>query len=114
MQHRVLEFIVAFAVLSGAYFWVGHHAVESYKQEQEVVQMRANEAQQKKYNVLAQDYEELKAKRQANAKVIIREVEKVIDNPVYNNECIDSTGLSIINQALSGGAPKYDSAVHAP
>lgn len=112
-QARVLEWIVAFALLFGAYLWVGHHAVSEYKQEQLIVQMEKDKAQQKKYNVLAQDYEELKTKRQENARTTVREVEKIIDRPVYLNECLDDDGLRIINAAIRGGSGKHDAEVPA-
>ncbi|MGZ8888068.1 MAG: hypothetical protein ACXW1D_00765 [Halobacteriota archaeon] len=113
-QTRVLEWVIAFALLFGAYLWVGHHAVSEYKQEQVIAQMEKDKAQQKKYNVLAQDYEELKTKRQDNARTIVREVEKIIDRPVYRNVCIDGGGLSIINQAISGSSGELDAAVQSP
>jgi len=38
----------------------------------------------------------------ANEKTIEREKVKIIDRPVYNNQCLDDDGVSLINQARLG------------
>lgn len=99
---RIYEFILAFALLGGAYLWVGHNAVAEYKTEQAIVQMKADKTQQAKYDKLSSDYEQLKTQRQQSAKTIIKEVEKVVDRPIYSNVCFDYDGLRLANEAISG------------
>ena len=102
-QSKLIELGLAFLILFGAYMWVGNHAVEQYKQELVVEQAKVNDAQQKKYNLVVGELEELKLKRQDNAKVLYKQVEKVITRDVYRNVCLDDDGLRLINEAISGG-----------
>lgn len=58
------------------------------------------DAERKSARVLEDKLGELKA----NEKVIEREKLKIIDRPVYLNNCLDSDGLSLIEQARAGKA----------
>lgn len=100
---RIAEFVVLIAFLFGAYYWVGDHAVTEYKQEQAVLQAKADKIQQSKYDDLAADYATLRATRTVQYKTITKTVEKLVDRPVYKNQCVDEQGLEVINKALSGG-----------
>jgi hypothetical protein len=112
MYAKTLEILLAIGLVCGAWFYAGHHAVEEYKEAQKIEQAEATKKQQDKYDELAGKYETLRDTRAANAKTIIREVEKVVERPVYRNVCIDDLGVSIANEALSGtGASKSDAAV---
>jgi hypothetical protein len=35
----------------------------------------------------------------ANEKIIYKESQKIVDRPVYHNDCLDADGLSLINRA---------------
>lgn len=114
MYSKVLEIVLAALLVLGAWWYSGHTAVENYKQEQIIEQAKANEKQQAKYDELAGKYETLRETRADNAKTIIREVEKVVERPVYRNVCIDDLGVSIANAAIEGkGASKPDATVPA-
>lgn len=41
----------------------------------------------------------------ANERTIEREKIKVVENPVYKNECLDYDGVNLINRARTGGHP---------
>jgi hypothetical protein len=45
------------------------------------------------------------AKLRANERIIERHYEKVIENPVYRNVCLDDAGLRLIEAARTGAAP---------
>lgn len=45
----------------------------------------------------------------ANEKVINNEILKIIDRPVYLNECLDADGLSLIERARTGKASAGES-----
>lgn len=63
-----------------------------------IKELRENEAHIA--NILERKLEELKA----NEKVIERERIKIIDRPVYHNECLDADGLRLIERARTGKA----------
>ena len=63
-----------------------------------IKELRENEAHIA--NILERKLEELRA----NEKVIERERIKIIDRPVYHNECLDADGLRLIERARTGKA----------
>jgi hypothetical protein len=98
---RAIEFILALTLLSGAYFYVYHKGYEAKADEVAVAQAKADKAQQDRYNLVAEKYETLKNTRNENARTIIKQVEKIVDRPVYiDHDCIDTDGLSIANSAI--------------
>lgn len=114
MYNKLLEILIAIGLIAGAWFYAGHRAVAEYKQEQLIEQAFATQQQQDKYNDLAHKYETLRDTRTDNARTIIREVEKVVDRPVYRTNCIDSTGMQIANDSIAGkGASKPDAKLQA-
>lgn len=52
---------------------------------------RANEA-----DAAAASYEALKASTDARERVVVKEVTRVVEKPVYRNECLDDDGLRIL------------------
>lgn len=58
------------------------------------------DAEADKATILENKLSELKA----NEKTIIHEREKIVDRPVYRNECIDADGLRLIEGARNGKA----------
>lgn len=114
MYQKLLEIALAALLVLGAWWYSGHTAVEAYKSQQEIAQAKATKLQQDKYDELAGKYETLRDTRATNAKTIIREIEKVVDRPIYRNICIDDAGLSLANAALAGkGASSTDAKVQA-
>jgi hypothetical protein len=63
-------------------------------------------AEANKAYILEQKLAELKA----NEKTIERERIKIIDRPVYSNECLDADGLQLIERARRGKADTNQSA----
>lgn len=49
-------------------------------------------------NTVSKEYEEQKVQREIEYKTIVKTVEKIVEKPVYLNECIDQEGLDLINQ----------------
>lgn len=107
-QTKLAEYLIAFALLGGAYWWIGYSAVEDYKDAQQIVQMKADMEQQVKYDTLAGEYEVLKNKRAANAITIKKETERVINNQpiVYTSSCWTDDGLRNANAAIRGDSGK--------
>jgi hypothetical protein len=111
---RAAEWLLLIAFLTGAYLWIGNHAVEDYKDEQKIVQAKADKLQREKYEGVAQELEELKLKRASNAKIIQKETERIVERPVYVNSCWDDDGLRNANAAIRGtNSVKSETAVPA-
>jgi hypothetical protein len=64
----------------------------------------AYDAKAKQYNEAAQALEAAKNEREIVYRTITKQVEKVVERPVYRNVCLDSGGLQLINDALAGRA----------
>ena len=99
---KLVEIGLALLIVGGGYWWIGHHAVENYKDELKMEQAEADKKQIKAYNDLSEKYEAQKSKREIVFKTIVRTVEKVVDRPVYKLVCIDEEGLEAANKALGG------------
>jgi len=103
IEAKIIAVMVAIGLLVSGYFYVLDKGGDIREAAIVAQQAIKDKEQQAKYNLVAQEYETLKIKRQENAKVITKTVEKIITRDVYRNVCFDSDGLSVANQALSGG-----------
>ena len=63
-------------------------------------QQKALIEKQNKINKVSADYEQLKSEQRVITETKIREVQKIIERPVYSNVCIDSDGLRSINSLI--------------
>lgn len=52
----------------------------------------------------ATTYETQRAAGQAAARVIVREVERVVEAPVYRDVCLDDAGLQLVARAIDAAA----------
>jgi hypothetical protein len=64
---------------------------------------RERNAQQQALEASAQ-LEAARGKTAIKYKTIVKEVEKVVERPVYSNLCLDDDGLRLVNAALTGSA----------
>jgi hypothetical protein len=62
----------------------------------------AYDAKAKQYNEAAQALEVARNEREIVYRTITKQVEKVVERPVYRNVCLDERGVQLINDALSG------------
>ncbi|MFW1748098.1 hypothetical protein ACG9XW_18105 [Acinetobacter guillouiae] len=63
-------------------------------------QQKALVEKQNKINKASADYEQLKSEQRIITETKIREVQKIVDRPVYQSVCIDDDGLRIINSLI--------------
>lgn len=63
-------------------------------------QQKALVEKQNNINKVSADYEQLKSEQRVITETKIREVQKIIERPVYSNICIDSDGLRSINSLI--------------
>ena len=66
-------------------------AVKPYKDAELEAQERAQKA--------GEDYEQTKETERVKTETITREVQKIIERPVYLNTCFDAAGVSAVNAA---------------
>lgn len=64
-------------------------------------QQKALIEKQNNINKVSADYEQLKSKQRVFTETKIREVQKIIERPVYQSVCIDDDGLRVINSLIT-------------
>lgn len=70
-------------------------AVKPYKDAEQEAQERAQKA--------GEDYEQTKETERVKTETITREVQKIIERPIYINTCLDDDGVRLINEAGNTG-----------
>ena len=66
-------------------------AVKPYKDAEQEAQERAQKA--------GENYEQTKETERVKTETITREVQKIIERPIYLNNCFDAAGVSAVNAA---------------
>ncbi|EHU2604687.1 hypothetical protein AZH07_RS02160 [Acinetobacter baumannii] len=69
-------------------------------QDIERKQVKALADAQDEFNQVSADYEQLKSEQRTKVEYVDREVQKIIERPVYLNRCIDSDGVYQINSLI--------------
>lgn len=70
-------------------------------QEIEQKHLKALAEKQNKINEVSSDYEAEKSKQRVKVETVTREVQKIIDRPVYQQHCFDDDGVSAINSLIT-------------
>ncbi|WP_410169315.1 hypothetical protein [Acinetobacter lwoffii] len=61
---------------------------------------------QNQINQMSSDYEATKSEQRVQVETVTREVQKIIDRPVYLKHCFDDDGLQQLNSLIASGASK--------
>lgn len=103
---RIYAAAAAAIMLFAAGAWIGHTmTASSYEKdiiEAQIEKQAAVEAAAALANEQAEELEKARAQREIVYKTITKEVERVVNRPVYLNVCLDDDGLRLINDALAG------------
>ena len=67
-------------------------------------QAKAVAEKQIKLNAMSADYEKAKSEQRVQVETVTREVQKIIERPVYQQYCIDDDGLSEINSLITNNS----------
>ena len=109
-----LRYGVAIAILS--FLWLGqiaytNHLSGKLQDAESKCQAKVQEIEQKYLNALAEkqntinqvsaDYEKAKSEQRVQVETVTREVQKIIDRPVYQQHCFDDDGVSAINSLIT-------------
>ncbi|WP_151981605.1 hypothetical protein [Acinetobacter guerrae] len=73
-------------------------------QKIEQANLKALTEKQNQINKVSADYEKAKSEQRVQVETITREVQKIIERPIYSNVCIDDDGLQQINSLVNSGS----------
>lgn len=75
-------------------------------QQIEQKHLKALTEKQNQINQMSVDYESTKSKQRVQVETVTREVQKIIDRPVYLKHCFDDDGVSAINSLITSDTGK--------
>lgn len=73
---------------------------QSQIQEIERKNLKALAEKQNQINKVSADYEKVKAEQNTKVEYIEREVQKIVERPVYKSACVDADGMQQINDLI--------------
>lgn len=73
-------------------------------QQIEQKHLKALAEKQNQINQMSSDYEATRSEQRVQVETVTREVQKIIDRPVYLNHCFDDDGLQQLNSLIASGA----------
>lgn len=97
--------LLASLLLSGigfSYKWVYDKGMEHQQSLSMVAQVQANKEAMVKYDRIVVELEDERKKSKIVYRTITKEVEKIVDRPIYSSQCFDSDGVRLYNDALKG------------
>lgn len=102
LEMYLIAGFVLLAVIAGAYF-KGHSAgAESVQVKWDKAAADQAEREQKQSAAASTKLETGNAQAKVVYRTITNTVDKVVEKPVYRNVCLESDGLLVANQALTG------------
>lgn len=72
-------------------------------QDIERKQVKALAEAQNQINQVSADYEQLKSEQRTKVEYVEREVQKIVERPVYKSSCVDNDGMQQINDLIKAG-----------
>ncbi|TCB69287.1 hypothetical protein E0H88_11965 [Acinetobacter sp. ANC 4216] len=109
------KYWTAIAVLS--FLWLGQIAYTNHLsgklqdaeskcqakiQKIEQQHLKALAEKQNAINQVSADYEKAKSEQRVQVETVTREVQKIVERPVYQQHCFDDSGVSAINSLITG------------
>ncbi|GAA5003165.1 hypothetical protein GCM10023206_06620 [Acinetobacter puyangensis] len=76
--------------------------IQKIEQAQQEALLKA----QNQANQVSADYEAAKAEQQIKVETVTREVQKIVERPVYLNNCFDDGGLQQLNSLIKADNPE--------
>ena len=108
------KYLTAIAILS--FLWLGQIAYTNHLsgklkdaesrcqakiQKIEQQHLKALAEKQNTINQVSADYEKAKSEQRVQVETVTREVQKIIERPVYQQHCFDASGVSAINSLIT-------------
>ncbi|MGS0705248.1 hypothetical protein ACVBEE_01610 [Acinetobacter sp. ANC 3781] len=69
----------------------------------------AEKAAQEKSNEVSEQYEETREAERVRTEYITHTVQKIVEHPIYINNCFDTDGVSAVNSLIAGDSSKPNS-----
>ncbi|WP_151819410.1 hypothetical protein [Acinetobacter seifertii] len=69
----------------------------------EQAQYKALNEANAKANQVSAAYEQVKAEQNTKVETITREVQKIVERPVYKSSCVDDAGVQQLNELIKAG-----------
>lgn len=69
-------------------------------QEIEKKNLKVLTEKQNQFNQVSADYENLRSEQNTKVETVTREVQKIVERPIYLNRCIDDDGVHQINSLI--------------
>ncbi|ELA8890704.1 hypothetical protein ACY2LX_000635 [Acinetobacter baumannii] len=76
---------------------------QSQIQEIERKNLKALAEKQNQINKVSAEYEQVKAEQNTKVETITREVQKIVERPVYKSSCVDDAGMQQLNELIKAG-----------
>ncbi|MFW6559683.1 hypothetical protein [Acinetobacter baumannii] len=76
---------------------------QSQIQEIERKNLKVLAEKQNQINKVSADYEKAKAEQSTKVEMVTREVQKIVERPIYKSSCIDDDGVYQINDLIKAG-----------
>ena len=76
---------------------------QSQIQEIERKNLKALTEKQNQINRVSADYEKYKSEQRTKVEYVEREVQKIVERPVYKSACVDADGVQQINDLIKAG-----------
>ena len=100
-----LSLYAAIALIAAALSGLGAWNVQAWRyaaKDAERIEAQAELARndRKAAQVASEGFEDDKAKTEIRYRTITREVEKIVDRPVYLRDCFDDRGLQLVRSAI--------------
>ncbi|KMV05169.1 hypothetical protein AB895_3336 [Acinetobacter baumannii] len=76
---------------------------QSQIQDIERKNLKALAEKQNQINKVSADYERVKAEQNTKVEYIEREVQKIVERPVYKSSCVDDAGMQQLNELIKAG-----------
>ena len=93
---------VALALTFGAGWWLRGLQVKAATVDQTKVQAQADVQQAQRTSTAVQQHAKVKTETEIRYVTVTREVEKLVERPVYLERCMDDDGLRVLNGQILG------------
>ena len=104
------RYLAVIATIIGILFWWNEDVKKAYQKGRddmtlEISNRLKEEAIKKaqKQRAQSEQYQDQKAEREEKERVRYVQVQKIVEKPVYRQNCLESDGVDLINQALIDG-----------
>ncbi|MDC5295811.1 hypothetical protein OHW89_16225 [Acinetobacter baumannii] len=65
--------------------------------------LKALAEKQNQINKVSADYEQYKSEQRTKVEYVEREVQKIVERPVYKSSCVDDAGVQQLNELIKAG-----------